>query len=265
MDPRRNTPTFPKAWIASHAALKNTTRALLAIGILLAVGGTASAETRTLAWNPATTYTDGTPITGKTVTYSAYWTTNPDVQAPMTPIATGVTQTSASFDPALQKMVPGGTVYFRVKTALNTGEESDYSAALAWVVPGMLLGSPENMTISGLPLPSPGSWRIAWDPVTKYADGQELPSGRTVRYDVYWTRDPALAGDALVPLASSITVPSADFAPQSEGMENNERVYFTVMASLDTGEESAFSGGLAWRVSNKGPGPPARGKIVKRK
>jgi hypothetical protein len=66
----------------------------------------------------------------------------------------------------------------------------------------------------------------------------------------------------LDPLAKSLTVPSTEFAPQAEGMEDNGRVYFAVMATLDTGEEYALSGSLAWRVSNKGPAPPARGQIL---
>jgi hypothetical protein len=154
---RRNTSTFFTGWTAVAATLKETTPRLLAVGIFLAVCGTASAETWTLSWNPLTTYTDGTPITGKTIIYSLCWSTDPGTLAPMAPISTGVTQTSTTFDPAPQGMIPGRTVYFRMKTALNTGEVSDYSA---------------------------------------------------------------------------------------------------VMATLDTGEESALSGSLAWRVSNKGPAPP---------
>jgi hypothetical protein len=50
---------------------------LLWIGILTALALPAFAETRSISWNPVTTYTDGTSIeAGKTVTYTAYWTTD---------------------------------------------------------------------------------------------------------------------------------------------------------------------------------------------
>ena len=55
---------------------------LLWVGILAALATPAFAEPRTISWNPVTTYTDGTPIeAGKTVSYSAYWTTDHRVVA----------------------------------------------------------------------------------------------------------------------------------------------------------------------------------------
>ncbi|MBE0569787.1 MAG: hypothetical protein IH576_04015, partial [Deltaproteobacteria bacterium] len=52
-----------------------------------------------------------------------------------------------------------------------------------------------------------------------------------------------------------------DFQPQAKGMANNELIYFTLQAILDSGDPSALSGSLPWRVSSRGPAAPARGKI----
>jgi hypothetical protein len=263
------------------AAVRRIASSTLAFAMLLAFCGTAAAETWTLSWNPATTYADGTPITGKTVMYSVYWSTDPGTAAPMTALSSGVTQTYTSFEPESRGMVPGRTVYFRMRTALNTGEVSDYSAALTWVVPGTAPAhdpaTPTNLTIGGVTSPAatgqaatgasssvPTKWKVAWDPVTKYADGQGLPAGCTVQYAVYWTRDPSLAAASLIPLGDAVAVPSAEFDPRAQGISDNERIYFIVSAKLDTGEESGASEALGWRASNKGPAPPAKAKILKR-
>ena len=108
---------------------------LLWVGILAALATPAFAETRTISWNPVTTYTDGTSIeTGKTVTYSVSWTTDPGLGSLHT-IGTSLATTSATFDPGEQGMTRGGTVYFTAKAVLTTGEESVLSPAYAWVVP----------------------------------------------------------------------------------------------------------------------------------
>jgi hypothetical protein len=108
---------------------------LLWIGILAALATSASAEPRTISWNPVSTYTDGTPIeAGKTVTYSAYWTTDPGLGSLRT-IGTSLATTSTTFDPTVQGMPRGGTVYFTTKAVLNTGEASTLSPAYSWVVP----------------------------------------------------------------------------------------------------------------------------------
>jgi hypothetical protein len=115
--------------------MKKVAKVLLWVGILAALAIPAFAETRTISWGPVTAYTDGTPIeAGKTVTYSAYWTTDPGLGSLHT-IGTSLTATSATFDPGVQGMTFGGTVYFTAKAVLNTGEESVLSPAYAWVVP----------------------------------------------------------------------------------------------------------------------------------
>jgi hypothetical protein len=116
-------------------AMKRAAGFLLWVGILSTLAVTAFAETRTISWDPVTTYTDSTPIeAGKTVRYSAYWTTDPGLGSLHT-IGTSLATTSTTFDPGVQGMTRGGTVYFTAKAVLNTGEESVLSPAYPWVVP----------------------------------------------------------------------------------------------------------------------------------
>ena len=117
--------------------MKSMAKRLLWVGMLAALATPAFAETRTISWNPVTTYTDGTPIEGgKTVSYTAYWTTDPGL-ASLRMIGTVVATSSMTFDPGVQGMARGGTVYFTMKSVLNTGEESALSPAYAWVVPAV--------------------------------------------------------------------------------------------------------------------------------
>ena len=127
---------------------------LLWVGILTALALPAFAETRTISWSPVTSYSDGTPIeAGKTVSYSAYWTTDPGLGSLRT-IGTSLTTISATFDPGVQGMTRGGTVYFTMKTVLNTGEESALSPASAWVVPVV---TPPAVTLSSIAVSGPTS------------------------------------------------------------------------------------------------------------
>ena len=341
---------------------KNVAKVLLWVGILAALATPAFAETRTISWDPVTTYTDGTPIeAGKTVTYSAYWTTDPGLSlASLHVIGTSLSTTSTTFDPDIQGMSRGGTAYFTAKAVLNTGEESVLSPAYAWVVPvvtpppappppatltgisvsgpssvneggtgtytatgtwdngataailptwsenstyasisasGVLTASavtsnqavtvtatyggrtgtisvtianvtgppaaPKNMGISG-PISSGSTevWRVAWDPVTTYADGAPLEAGRAVRYTSYWTDDPALSAGSLRQLASLISTTAVDFDPIAMQMPVNQSAYLTVRTVLDTGDASSLAPGREWVVANAGPVPPAAGRII---
>src|SRR5512140_3031736 len=109
-------------------------KVLLWFGILAALATPAFAETRTISWDAVTTYTDNTLIAPKTVSYSAYWTTDPGL-ATLRILGTTLATTSTTFDPDVQGMTRGGTVYFTAKTALDTGEESALSPAYSWIVP----------------------------------------------------------------------------------------------------------------------------------
>ena len=116
--------------------MKNVAKYLLRVGILAALALPAFAETRTISWGPVTTYTDGAPIeTGKPVLYTVYWTTDSGLSAAsLRTIGASLATTSTTFDPDVQGMTRGGTVYFTAKTVLSTGEASELSPAFAWVV-----------------------------------------------------------------------------------------------------------------------------------
>jgi hypothetical protein len=122
--------------------MKKVAKYLLWVGILAAIAIPAFAETRTISWATVTTYTDGTPIeAGKTVSYTAYWTTDPGLGS-LHAIGSSLVTTSTTFDPDVQGMIRGGTVYFTTKAILNTGETSALSPAFAWVVPLATPGRP---------------------------------------------------------------------------------------------------------------------------
>jgi hypothetical protein len=361
--------------------MKNVAKYLLWIGILTALALPAFAETRTISWNPVTAYTDGTSIeTGKTVGYTVYWATDSGLGS-LRAIGASLAATSTTFDPDVQGMTRGGTVYFTAKAVLNTGEESVLSPAYAWVVPlattpptpppatpppvpppatppptpppsavltsitvsgtssvseggtgtytatgrwdngttsaisptwsvstsyasisavGLLTATtvtsnqtatvtasyggrtgtmsvtivdvpgkspavPKNIGITG-PISSGATvvWRLAWDPVTTYANGAPLEAGRTVRYATYWTDDPALSAASLRQLASSASAATVDFDPVARVMPANRPVYLTVQSVLDNGDPSSLAASIEWVVANTGPAPPAGG-IIKKK
>jgi hypothetical protein len=138
--------------------MKKTAKYLLRIGILAALATPAFAETRTFSWATVTTYTDGTPIeAGKTITYSAYWTTDPGLGSLHT-IGTSLATTSTTFDPDVQGMSRGGTVYFTAKAVLNTGEASAFSPAYPWVV--SIVSSPPLPPTKAPPAPPTGGMII---------------------------------------------------------------------------------------------------------
>jgi hypothetical protein len=247
--------------------MKKAAKYLPLVGILATLAIPAFAETQTISWDPVTTYTDNTPIEdGKTVTYTVHWTTDSGLGSLHT-IGTSLATTSTTFDPDARGMTGGGTVYFTAKAVLNTGEESALSPAYTWVVP---LATPapaaaKNISIAG-PISSGTTmlWRLAWDPVTTYANGAPLEPGRTVRYTAYWSDDTALSAASLRHLASSIPATMVDFDPLAYPMVRNQVVYLTVLSILDTGDQSYPAESIAWRVSNAGPVPPGQGKIFKK-
>jgi hypothetical protein len=137
--------------------MKKTAKVLLWIGILAVLAIPAFAETRTISWDPVTTYTDGTPIeAGKTIGYSAYWTTDAGLSlASLHTIGTSLATTSTTFDPTVQGMTRGGTVHFTAKAVLSTGEESALSPAFAWIVPPVT--PPPAAVLTGIAISGPSS------------------------------------------------------------------------------------------------------------
>jgi len=132
-------------------------------------------------------------------------------------------------------------------------------------VPGTAPAVPKNIGISG-PISSGATevWRIAWDPVTTYANDAPLEAGRTVRYTAYWTDDPALSAGSLRQLASLISTTAVEFDPIALQMPVNQPAYLTVRSVLDTGDPSSLAPGLEWVVANAGPVPPTGGRIIKK-
>jgi len=457
-----------RSFLSRPVTIKIVAKYLLWVGMLPTLALPAFAETRTIYWDPVTTYSDGTPIeAGKTITYSAYWTTDPGLSpASLHTIGASLPATSTTFDPGAQGMTRGGTVYFTAKAALNTGEESVLSPAFSWVVPpatpsgslsvaaagglsssgtaggpfspstlsytltnpggtainwtaaktqmwvtlssaggtlaaggtatvtvainsganslaagsysdsvtltnttngagnttravslavnatsslssiavsgpssvaeggsgtytatgtwdngttaaisptwsvsssfatigaggvltaatvtsnqavtvtatyggrtgtisvtivdiaGLPPAAPKNMGITG-PISSGGTevWRIAWDPVTTFANDAPLEAGSTVRYTVYWADDPAFPAGSLRQQASWIYATTVDFDPVARQMPVNQPAYLTVQSALDTGAPSSLAAGIEWVVANAGPVPPVGGQIIKR-
>jgi hypothetical protein len=249
-------------------------KSVAVIGILLfasALTRDARAETRQLSWSAVTTYTDGIPIdANKTVTYTVCWSNDPWLAADtLHTLVSSITATSVTFDPAVEGMSDYQTIYFSVKSVLSTGEESAFADALPWNSPPNTVAvgvpmAPETLGITNIATStSAGTWELFWDPVTKDTNGTAI-DGDTVRYTLYWTTDAGLSSASLTPLAFSITETSIAFDPASLGMEKNQRVFFAARTVLTTGEESALSASLSWRASNKGPGAPGNGRMVRK-
>lgn len=264
--------------------MKNQITRLAVIILQLSAAPFAFAETMTLSWDPVTTYSDGTSIeSAKTVSYTAYWATDAGLStSSLHQIASSLTQSAATFDPALTGMAGGQTVYFTARAVLSTGEQSGFSAAYPWVVPSTVPppppstppptatpsrnpAAPENIGITGPVSSAAGEvWRLAWDPVTTYGDGASIEADRTVLYAPYWTTDPALSPESLKSLASSISGTTVEFDPAARQMVKNQTAYLTVKTILDNGDQSSPGSALTWRVENEGPVAPSSGKISKR-
>lgn len=249
-------------------------KSIAVLGILLFLSASAHvapAETRQLSWSAVTTYTDGTPIeAGNTVHYTVCWSNDPWLAAEtLRTLDSSTTATSAAFDPAVQGMTDYQTVYFTVKSVLSTGEESTLSDALPWNPPPATVSdgvptAPNPPRITNVSTStSEGTWKLFWDPVTKDTNGNTI-EGDTVRYTLYWTTDAALSPASLRMFASAITETSFVFDPPAIGINGNQKVFFTAKTVLTTGEESAFSAALSWRASNKGPGAPKNGRMVRK-
>ena len=107
---------------------------ILLFAFLLAVAATAvTAQAETLAWNAVTTYTNGSPINGATVTYQAYWSTSSNLTNLQTLGSSG-TSTSRSFNADSAGMPRNSTVYFTTKATV-AGVDSALSSSRSWNVP----------------------------------------------------------------------------------------------------------------------------------
>ena len=149
-------------------------------------------------------------------------------------------------------------------TATYGGKTGSKSVIIADVI-GSVPAAPKDIGIIGPTLSGTTEiWQLHWEPVTTNWDGTPIDAGRTVRYTVYWTDDPALSEGSLRELASLISGTTLDFDPSGNQMVKNRVVYLTVQAILDTGEPSFLGASLTWRVENVGPVPPGQGKIYRK-
>jgi hypothetical protein len=122
--------------------------------------------------------------------------------------------------------------------------------------------APLDVNVSGPLAESPSQpIRLAWGPVASYTDGTPIPAGTIVDYSAYWTTDSTLSESSLKPLVSSTLSTSVYFDPTAQGMNRNQRVYFTTRAEDSTGKKSHLSESVPWKVSNTGPSPPRNGWI----
>jgi hypothetical protein len=114
----------------------------------LLLASVASAETYQLSWDPVTQYTDGSAIEdGKTVMYTVYWTTDSTLASGLKTLASSITTSSKTFDPAVEGMTSGTVVYFTAKTVLSTGEGSVLSDPYPWTVSKTKPNPPGRMRI----------------------------------------------------------------------------------------------------------------------
>ena len=238
---------------------------LFLLGWIALLPGRGDAET--ISWSAVTTYTDGTPIEPtRTVRYDIYWTADAGLSAAsLRTIASSVAVTSATFDPDVQGMTRGQTVYFTGNAVLSTGERSALASAYRWTVPTLsgTLAPVRNVVITGPVATSPARiFRLSWDPVATYADGAPIPSGGA-RYTAYWTTDPSLSAATLRTLASSIAGTWVDFDPGAAGMVTDQRVYFTAIVATST-TQSSPAAAVSWVVLNPGPAAPTGGTIIRR-
>jgi len=107
---------------------------IMLFAFLLAVAATAvTAHAETLSWNAVTTYTNGSPINGATVTYRAYWSTSSNLTN-LDTVGSSTTSTSKTFSVDSEGMPRGSVVYFTTKATVG-GVDSALSSSISWNVP----------------------------------------------------------------------------------------------------------------------------------
>jgi hypothetical protein len=173
-------------------------KGLLWIGILSTLALPAFAETRSISWNPVSTYTDGTPIeAGKPILYTVYWTTDAGLSAAsLRTFGASLSTTTTTFDPGVLGMTRGGTVYFTAKAVLNTGEESALSPAYPWVVPVITPPPgppppPPTATLTGVTVSGPSS--VNEGGTATYTATGRWDDGTTAAVTPTWTENSTFA------------------------------------------------------------------------
>ena len=89
----------------------------------------------TLSWDPVATYTDGNPLTGKTVLYNVDWGG--------TVVSGKQAGTSFVFTTGF-----GTAESFKLQTELASGEKSAWSPTYSWTSPLGVPSSPLNLRVA---------------------------------------------------------------------------------------------------------------------
>jgi hypothetical protein len=117
---------------------------VLFLGIILTFGISSGvrAETKTMSWEPVTTYNDNSSISGAAlpVSYDAWWSTSSSFTSPHMLLTNG-TASSVAFDVVTQSMVRGTTIYFGARARTALGETSVDAPPYSWAVPNLGLVS----------------------------------------------------------------------------------------------------------------------------
>ena len=92
----------------------------------------------TLSWDPVTQYTDGTPLTGKTVLYN--------VDRGGSVVSAKQAGTSFVFTTGY-----GTAETFKVQTELASGEKSDWSPPFGYISPLGVPANPLNLRVAPTP------------------------------------------------------------------------------------------------------------------
>ena len=126
---------------------KRSALPLLAIALVVVALfgiGIVRAQTRTVSWDPVTTYTDGSSIEpGNAVTYSVWRQDN--VTGAIVQLANRTAATSSTFDDA--SLIKGRVYKFWAAAFLTTGASSDNSAAYAWTLPLGKAATPAGLAV----------------------------------------------------------------------------------------------------------------------
>jgi len=117
--------------------------------LLLVVSSPAMGEI--LAWNPVTTYTDGTPVGTSRVTYRVFWSESVSLTS-LTEIGTASSDTTRKFYVAYEGMTRGATIYFTAR-AIVGGAEGVNAAPLTWTVPRRNPSAPGNIRKQQMEVP----------------------------------------------------------------------------------------------------------------
>jgi len=102
-----------------------------------------------LTWDPVTTRTDGTPVPDGSLSYDAYWTTDPALSAGnLQPLASSSSTPSVDFNPISAGMPRNQRVYLTTKAKNTGGEQSPLAPAVSWVANNPGPSAPKNAKIN---------------------------------------------------------------------------------------------------------------------